>query len=202
MAGLPEGVVRGEDGVTRCWWGSADPLYRRYHDREWGRPIKDDGRLFEKICLEGFQSGLSWITILRKRENFRKAFGNFEIETVARFSAGKVEILMRDAGIVRNRAKILATINNARRCLELIKDRRSLAAYAWSYEPQTTGARVSAGPDAIAMSKDLKARGWAFVGPTTIHSFMQAVGIINDHLKGCEVREEVDRLRARFVRPG
>jgi len=202
VANLPEGVVRGEDGVARCWWGAADPLYRRYHDREWGRPIKDDRRLFEKICLEGFQSGLSWITILRKRENFRKAFRDFEIEAVARFNAGRVEILMRDAGIVRNRAKILATVNNARRCLELIKERRSLAAYVWAYEPQTTGAPVSAGPEAVAMSKDLKARGWAFTGPTTIHSFMQAVGIINDHLGGCEVREEVDRLRASFVRPG
>jgi DNA-3-methyladenine glycosylase I len=199
---LPEGVVRGEDGVARCWWGSADPLYRRYHDREWGRPIKDDRRLFEKICLEGFQSGLSWITILRKRENFRKAFRDFEIETVAGFDAGKIETLMRDAGIVRNRAKILATVNNAQHCLELIEERRSLAAYAWSFEPRTTGAPVSAGPEAIAMSKDLKRRGWAFTGPTTIHSFMQSVGIINDHLKGCEVRDDVERLRAGLVRPG
>ncbi len=197
----PEGVVRGEDGVARCGWGGADPLYRRYHDREWGRPIKDDRRLFEKICLEGFQSGLSWITILRKRQNFRQAFSDFEVEAVARFNARKIETLMTDAGIVRNRAKILATINNARQCLELIKERHSLAAYAWSYEPRTASARVSAGPEAIAMSKDLKARGWAFVGPTTIHSFMQAVGIIDDHLKGCEMRQEVERLRAKFVRP-
>jgi DNA-3-methyladenine glycosylase I len=196
----PEGVVRGEDGVARCWWGGSDPLYRRYHDREWGRPIKDDRRLFEKICLEGFQSGLSWITILRKRENFRRAFSDFEVEKVARFNSSKIETLMRDAGIVRNRAKILATINNARRCLDLIKERHSLAAYAWSYEPRTSGP-VGVGPQAILMSKELKARGWAFVGLTTIHSFMQAVGIVNDHLKGCEMRVEVERLRARFVRP-
>jgi len=202
VANLPEGVVRGEDGVARCWWGAADPLYRRYHDREWGRPIKDERRLFEKICLEGFQSGLSWITILRKRENFRQAFSDFEVETVARFNARKTESLMKDAGIVRNRAKILATINNARRCLELKKESGGLAAYAWSYEPQTVGDRVGVKAEAIAMSKDLKKRGWAFVGPTTIHSFMQAVGIINDHLNGCEMRDEVDRLRAKFVRPG
>jgi DNA-3-methyladenine glycosylase I len=196
----PEGVVRGEDGVARCWWGAADPLYRSYHDREWGRPIKDDRRLFEKICLEGFQSGLSWITILRKRENFRRAFSDFEVEAVARFNSSKIETLMGDAGIVRNRAKILATINNARRCLELIKERHSLAAYTWSYEPRTSDT-VGVSPQAILMSKDLKGRGWAFVGPTTIHSFMQAVGIINDHVKGCEMRVEVERLRTKFVRP-
>jgi DNA-3-methyladenine glycosylase I len=198
---LPEGIVQGEDGVARCWWGASDPLYRRYHDREWGRPIKDDRRLFEKICLEGFQSGLSWITILRKRENFRKAFSEFEIAAVARFNQRKIDALMQDAGIVRNRAKILATVNNARRCLELQKEMGSLAAFAWSYEPTSASAGVAAGPEAIALSKDLKRRGWAFVGPTTIHSFMQAVGIINDHLEGCEARAEVERLRARFARP-
>lgn len=198
----PAAVVRGEDGIARCWWGASDPLYRRYHDREWGRPIKDDRRLFEKICLEGFQSGLSWITILRKRENFRKAFSGFEIEAVARFGQREIDALMEDAGIVRNRAKILATINNARRCLELQKDVGSLAALAWSYEPVSSSARVAARREATALSKDLKRRGWAFVGPTTIHSFMQAVGIINDHLEGCEARRDVERLRAKFVRPG
>lgn len=194
--------MRGEDGIARCWWGASDPLYRRYHDREWGRPIKDDRRLFEKICLEGFQSGLSWITILRKRENFRKAFSGFEIEAVARFGQRKIDALMDDAGIVRNRSKIVATINNARRCLELQKNVGSLAALAWSYEPVSSSGRVATGPEAIALSKDLKRRGWAFVGPTTIHSFMQAVGIINDHLQDCQARAEVERLRARFVRPG
>ena len=196
------GVVRGEDGIARCWWGAADTLYRRYHDREWGRPVKDDRRLFEKICLEGFQSGLSWITILRKRENFRKAFSDFEIGAVAGFDRRKIETLMKDAGIVRNRAKILATINNARRCLELEKEGGSLAAFAWSYEPASSSPPVTAGPEAIALSKELKRRGWAFVGPTTIHSFMQAVGMINDHLEGCAARAEVERLRAKFVRPG
>jgi DNA-3-methyladenine glycosylase I len=202
MPSLAEGIVVGEDGVARCWWGAADPLYRHYHDREWGRPIKDDRRLFEKICLEGFQSGLSWITILRKRENFRRAFADFEIDRLAGFNSRKIETLMADSGIVRNRAKIMATINNARRCLELIKERRSLAAYSWSFEPRTISGRGTVVPEAITMSKDLKRRGWTFVGPTTIHSFMQAVGIINDHLKGCELRQEVDGLRSKFVRPG
>ncbi|HEY0493579.1 MAG TPA: DNA-3-methyladenine glycosylase I [Candidatus Dormibacteraeota bacterium] len=201
MPGPPEGIVRGDDGLARCWWGAADPLYRRYHDREWGRPVKDDRRLFEKICLEGFQSGLSWLTILRKRDNFRKAFAGFEIEAVAGFNARRIETLMQDAGIVRNRAKILATINNARRCLDLAREDRSLAAYAWSFEPRHSGTGLTFGPEAMAMSTDLKKRGWAFVGPTTVHSFMQAVGMINDHVVGCDARQEVERVRASFVRP-
>jgi DNA-3-methyladenine glycosylase I len=202
VPGVPEGIVRGEDGVARCQWGASEAIYRRYHDREWGRPLKDDRLLFEKICLEGFQSGLSWLTILRKRENFRRAFHDFEIDLVAHFKADRIEALMEDAGIVRNRAKILATINNARRCLDVKKEKGSLAAYAWSFEPRLRGPSLAVSPEAIAMSKELKARGWAFVGPTTIHSFMQAVGMINDHIAGCQAREEVDRLRAKFVRPG
>jgi DNA-3-methyladenine glycosylase I len=190
---VPE-VVVGEDGVARCWWGAGDPLYRSYHDYEWGRPVSDDNRLFEKLCLEGFQSGLSWMTILRKRENFRLAFKGFDIDTVARFNSRTVERLMQDAGIVRNRAKIEATVNNARRCRELRKECGSLAAYAWSYEPGNQEA-------AKAMSKDLKRRGWAFVGPTTVFSFMQAMGLVNDHLVGCDAHDEVDRLRAIFQRP-
>jgi DNA-3-methyladenine glycosylase I len=153
-------VVVGEDGVARCWWGAGDPLYRSYHDLEWGRPVSDDNRLFEKLCLEGFQSGLSWLTILRKRENFRRAFKGFDIDAVARFNLRTVEGLLQDAGIVRNRAKIEATINNARRCRALRKECGSLAVYAWSFEPGTL-------ESATAMSKDLKRRGWAFVGPTT-----------------------------------
>lgn len=193
MAAAPESVVRGDDGVARCWWGASDPLYRRYHDHEWGRPVGNDRRLFEKICLEGFQSGLSWLIILRKREHFRRAFDDFDVEAVARFSARKVERLMTDDGIVRNRAKILATINNARRCLELVEETGSLAAYAWGVEPSN--------PGATAMSKDLKRRGWSFVGPTTVYSFMEAVGIVNDHLRGCQIRDEVEGLRRKFVRP-
>jgi DNA-3-methyladenine glycosylase I len=193
VAKLPEGIAVGEDGIPRCWWGARDPIYRRYHDREWGRPVKNDRRLFEKICLEGFQSGLSWLIILRKRENFRRAFRDFDSEAIARFNSRTVRRLLDDAGIVRNEAKILATINNGRRCLDLTEEFGSLAAYAWSFEPTQAGA--------VAMSKDLKRRGWAFVGPTTVYSFMEAVGIVNDHLIGCQMREEVDELRRRFVRP-
>ncbi len=193
MAAPPEGVVRGDDGVARCWWGAGDPIYRRYHDHEWGRPVRNDRRLFEKICLEGFQSGLSWLIILRKRGEFRRAFDDFDIEAIARFNARQIERLMTDEGIVRNRAKILATINNAQRCLELVEECGSLGAYAWGFPPSRVGA--------TAMSKDLKRRGWSFTGPTTVYSFMEAVGIVNDHLRGCQIRGEVEALRRKFVRP-
>ena len=179
-------VVVGEDGIARCSWCGDDPLYRSYHDTEWGRPLADDVRLFEKICLEGFQSGLSWLTILRKRENFRRAFSGFEPAAVARFNARSVERLMADAGIVRNRAKIEATITNARRYSELPT---SLAAHVWSFD------------DARALSKDLKARGWAFVGETTVYSMMQSAGLVNDHAEGCGVRADVERERRAFSRP-
>ncbi len=199
------------DDLPRCWWCLGDPLYLDYHDSEWGRPVDDDGRLFEKLCLEGFMAGLSWLTILRKRENFRAAFRSFDIEAVARFNSRSVERLMGDAGIVRNRAKIEATINNARRCIELIEEAGSLPAYVWSFEPDpaTRPSRidmeslmqVTSSPEAIAMSKDLKKRGWAFVGPTTVYSFMEAMGLVNDHVATCFARSEVDELRADFVRP-
>jgi DNA-3-methyladenine glycosylase I len=189
-------VVVGEDGVARCSWGAGDPLYRTYHDNEWGRPVADDNRLFEKLCLEGFQSGLSWLTILRKRENFRRAFKGFDIAAVARFNERSVDHLLQDAGIVRNRAKIEATINNARRCRELDG---TLATYVWGFEPTATG--PSGTDQAKTMSKDLKRRGWAFVGPTTVYSFMQAMGLVNDHLAGCDTFGEVERLRAKFHRP-
>jgi DNA-3-methyladenine glycosylase I len=181
----------------------SDPLYVRYHDREWGYPVKDDRRLFEKLCLEGFQSGLAWITILRKRDNFRSAFAEFDIEAIARFNAGKVERLMADAGIVRNRAKILATINNAKRYPELVDEFGSLAAFVWSYEPdqRTTTPIPSTSPESIAMSKALRTRGWAFVGPTTAYAFMQAMGLVNDHLEGCAVHADVEGARAKFRRP-
>jgi DNA-3-methyladenine glycosylase I len=208
---MQPGVLAGEDGIRRCWWCVGDPLYQRYHDREWGRPVKNDRYLFEKICLEGFQSGLSWLTILRKRENFRKAFKSFEIDAVGRFNARTVSTLLRDPGIVRNRAKIESTINNARRCTDLVVEFGSLAAYVWSFEPparsrprRLDGKTLLALPiseQAQAMSKDLKRRGWSFTGPTTLYAFMEAVGIVNDHLTGCHFHEEVEKLRSVFRRP-
>jgi DNA-3-methyladenine glycosylase I len=186
-------------------------LYRSYHDLEWGRPVSDDQRLFEKLSLEGFQSGLSWLTILRKRENFRRAFKSFDFEAVARFNQRSVERLMADVGIVRNRAKIEATINNARRCIDLAGEFGSLAAYVWGHEPHAatrpghldadTLRHMGISSEAKRMSTDLKRRGWAFVGPTTAYAFMQAMGLVDDHLSGCAVRVEVEQARARFRRP-
>ncbi len=197
--------------MTRCWWPGDDELYIRYHDSEWGRPVTDDRRLFEKICLEGFQSGLSWITILRKRENFRKAFRNFDPAVVAKFGARDVQRLLKDAGIVRHRGKIESPINNARRALELIDERGSLAAYFWSWEPDGAGRpkrltraalkKMAITPQSLALSKDLKTRGWTFVGPTTCYAFMQAMGLVNDHIEECYVRAEIERARRTFSRP-
>jgi len=193
-----DGLVRGDDGVTRCWWAGEDPLYRKYHDEEWGRPVRDDRRLFEKICLEGFQSGLSWLTILRKRENFRAAFADFDFRAVARFKAADVKRLLADAGIVRHRGKIESTINNAKRAMELTQEFGSLAAYFWQYEPDPSErpkrftyavlTKMATTPTAVRLSKDLKRRGWTFVGPTTVYAMMQAVGLVNDHLEGCDSR--------------
>lgn len=197
--------------AKRCWWPGDDALYLAYHDREWGRPVADDRRLFEKICLEGFQSGLSWITILRKRENFRAAFRGFDPALVASFGARDVQRLLKDAGIVRHRGKIESTINNARRALELIDEQGSLAAYFWSWEPEAATrpkkitreaiGRMSTTEQSIALSKDLKKRGWTFVGPTTCYAFMQAMGLVNDHVHDCFARAEVDRARQSFTRP-
>jgi len=203
------GISVGPDRVARCWWADSEDLYRRYHDHEWGRPVADDRLLFEKLTLEGFMSGLSWLTILRKRENFRAAFRGFDPAAVARFGARDVERLMNDAGIVRNRAKIDATINNARRYKDLVKERGSFAAYAWSFAPRPRRTlidrdalmQVKFSPEAMALSKDLRKRGWAFVGPTTVYSFMEAMGLVNDHLRGCAVGREVARLRREFVLP-
>ena len=188
-----ERLRTGADGVARCWWCGDDPLYVSYHDNEWGWPVADDRRLFEKICLEGFQSGLSWLTILRKRDNFRAAFAGFDLEAVAAFGAPDVERLLGDAGIVRHRGKIESTVNNARRALELIAEVGSLSEYAWRYSapqaPRLDGPEMSipsTSPESVAMSKDLKRRGWSFVGPTTIYAFMQAMGLVNDHIVGCE----------------
>jgi DNA-3-methyladenine glycosylase I len=197
-------VVLGEDGRSRCWWGSGDVDYTTYHDTEWGFPQGDDRRLFEKICLEGFQSGLSWLTILRKRDNFREAFADFDYEVVAGYGDADVERLLGDAGIVRHRGKIEATITNARRAIELVDERGSLSAYFWSYEPERSEAPtelVATTPVSAAMSKDLKRRGWRFVGPTTAYAFMQAMGLVNDHLDGCFARGLASEARSSFRVP-
>ncbi len=195
--GLPDSfLIVGDDGATRCWWCGTDPLYVRYHDDEWGRRVTDDTRLFEKLCLEGFQSGLSWLTILRKRENFRAAFDDFDVETIAGYTDADVARLLGDAGIVRHRGKIESTINNARRAIELHESEGSLARYVEQYAvdtPVRTDGPMpipSTSSQSIAMSKDLKRRGWSFVGPTTMYAFMQAMGLVNDHLDGCWVQDE------------
>ncbi len=193
------------DGQLRCSWCSVTPEYVDYHDREWGFPVDDDRRLFEKICLEGFQSGLSWRTILAKRENFRAAFNHFDIDSVARFGQRDINRLLKDKGIVRHRGKIEATINNARRAQALISSEGSLATYFWSFEPDpaTLAApqTVSTSAESIALSKALKKRGWKFVGPTTVYAFMQAMGLVNDHVKDCVIRDRVERARNKFKRP-
>jgi DNA-3-methyladenine glycosylase I len=211
MTRLARGLARGEDGVVRCSWAGSDALYTRYHDEEWGCPVADERHLFEKLCLEGFQSGLSWLTILRKRDNFRAAFRGFDLEAVAGFGARDVARLLKDAGIVRHRGKIESAINNARRALELADERGSLAAYAWSFEPPPADRprrltwpvllTMAKTPASIALGKDLKKRGFTFVGPTTAYAFMQAMGLVNDHVEGCAARERAERARARFRRP-
>jgi DNA-3-methyladenine glycosylase I len=200
-----------DDGRPRCPWGASTPTYAAYHDTEWGFPVVDDRRLFEKLCLEGFQSGLSWITILNKRERFREVFAGFDYEIVAGFGEADVERLLADPGIVRHRGKIEATINNARRARELVDEAGSLAAHVWSYEPTTASrpdvltpdvlSTMSTSPESVALSKDLKRRGWRFVGPTTVYAFMQAMGLVDDHIEGCFVRPEVERARDALVRP-
>ena len=206
-----DGLEKGDDGRHRCWWGASTPDYAVYHDTEWGRPVTDDPRLFEKICLEGFQSGLSWLTILRKRDAFRAAFADFDHEKVARFTPARVDRLLLDAGIVRHRGKIESTINNARRARELAEEFGSLAAYFWRFEPgpaerpkrviKPVLMTMATTPASVALSKDLKRRGWTFVGPTTVYAFMQAMGLVNDHLEGCHVREAAEKARARLKRP-
>jgi len=192
-----DGLWKGPDSRVRCAWCRTDEAYIRYHDTEWGFPVYDDRTLFEKICLEGFQSGLSWLTILRKRDNFRKAFDDFDVERVARFSKRDVNRLLRDAGIVRHRGKIESTVNNARCCIDLLHEVGSLAEYVWRYQPVSRPRRITLGalqahtPESEALSKDLRRRGWTFVGPTTIYAFMQAMGLVNDHLHGCEIRNRV-----------
>ena len=195
-------VVTGSDGVKRCWWSGEDPEYVRYHDAEWGFPVANDVRLFEKVSLEGFQAGLSWLTILRKRENFRRAFAGFDFERIARFNSRSVERLLRDAGIVRHRGKIEAVIGNAKRALDLVDEFGSLAAFFWQFEPKRAPKGLpSTTPESIALSKELKSRGWRFVGPTTMYALMQAMGLVNDHLPGCATRARVAKARKAFKVP-
>ena len=194
-------VETGEDGEDRCWWGGSTPDYIVYHDEEWGYPVADDRTLFEKVSLEGFQSGLAWITILRKRENFRRAFHGFDISKVAEMDAADVERLLQDAGIVRHRGKVESTINNARQAQILIADEGSLAHFFWSYEPDTSNISDTQTPESTEMSKELKRRGFTWVGPTTAYAFMQAMGLVNDHLEGCYVREKALAARAVFAKP-
>jgi DNA-3-methyladenine glycosylase I len=196
---MNDGLWRGPDGRTRCSWCSSADDYVAYHDTEWGVPTRDDRMLFEKICLEGFQSGLSWLTILRKRGNFRRAFANFDVERVARFNGRDVNRLLKDASIVRHRGKIESTINNARRCADLVDEFGSLSDYVWRFEPDPrsrpkkltwdTLKTMATTPESVALSKDLRTRGWSFVGPTTMYAFMQAMGLVNDHLHGCVFRD-------------
>jgi DNA-3-methyladenine glycosylase I len=196
------------DQASRCFWVDGSQIYRDYHDREWGFPVWDERRLFEKICLEGFQAGLSWITILKKRENFRAGFANFEMGQVARFGDQDIERLVHDAGIIRHRGKIEAAINNARCAEKLLESEKSLAAYFWKFEPAPASRpkritreslrAMTQCPESVALSKDLKKRGWKFVGPTTMYAFMQAMGLVNDHEESCHVRAAALQARKDF----
>ena len=198
-------TIEGPDGKPRCLWCNAAPEFFHYHDTEWGFPVSDDYRLFEKLSLESFQSGLSWRTILAKRENFRAAFHHFDFNKIARFTHRDINRLLKDEGIVRHRGKIEAVINNAQRAQELIEREESLAAFLWRYEPDAKQLpkpqSVSTSPESIALSKDLKKMGWKFIGPTTVYAFMQAMGLINDHVEGCVTRVKVERARKEFKRP-
>ncbi len=199
-------TITGPDGKPRCRWCSVTPEYLAYHDTEWGFPVSDDYRLFEKLSLEGFQSGLSWRTILAKRENFRAAFHGFDFDRIARYTQRDVERLLKNEGIVRHRGKIEAVINNAKCAREIVKREGSLAAFIWRYEPEAKQLAepqtVSTSAESIALSKELKKQGWKFVGPTTVYAFMQAMGLLNDHVEECVIRNRVERARKKFKRPG
>ncbi|WP_420438447.1 DNA-3-methyladenine glycosylase I [Candidatus Poriferisodalis sp.] len=207
----PPGMRQRADGALACWWGEGHDDYEAYHDTEWGMPVVADTRLYEKMCLEGFQSGLSWLTILRKRDNFRAAFNGFNFEAVARFGDPDVERLLGDAGIVRHRGKIEATINNARAALDTVEVHGSLAAFFWSFEPDPADrpavidyealTSMPTTPESTALSKALRKLGWRFVGPTTCYALMQASGIVNDHIEGCHRRPVIEAARAALVRP-
>lgn len=212
LSNIPEnGLIKGLGGVNRCWWHGSDPEYLRYHDEEWGHPVAKDQRLFEKINLEGFQAGLSWLTILRKRDNFRKAFDGFDFYKISKYMQSDVDRLVQNAGIIRHRGKIESTINNANRALEVIEEFGSLATYFWKFEPPIetrpkkfdyqTLSLITMSDESKALSKDLKKRGWSFVGPTTCYAFMQSMGMVNDHLEGCHCRDLIEKKRAEFKRP-
>jgi len=198
-------TVVGADGKPRCRWCAAAPAFFDYHDNEWGYPVSDDIRLFEKLCLESFQSGLSWRTILAKRENFRAAFHGFNFEKIAKFKEKDIDCLLKNEGIVRHRGKIEAVINNAQRAIELVKEEGSLAAYFWSFESakndQIEPQSASTSNESVALAKALKKKGWKFVGPTTVYAFLQAMGLINDHVEGCIIRSKVESARVKFNRP-
>jgi len=205
------GLITDANGLTHCAWRTAAPEYPHYHDCEWGVPVADDIQLYEKICLEGFQAGMAWITIFRKREQFRAAFEGFDFRRVAQYGEADIERLMQNPGIVRNRAKIVSTLNNARRACELVDETGSLARWLWAFEPreEERPARVDlaywtgnpTSPASVRLSKALKKRGWTFVGPTTMYALMQAMGMVNDHLEGCACRERIENLRRQFKRP-
>jgi DNA-3-methyladenine glycosylase I len=199
-------TILGPDGKSRCRWCAAAPEFLGYHDTEWGFPVSDDHRLFEKLSLEGFQSGLSWRTILAKRENFRAAFHGFDFHRIARFTQRDINRLLKDEGIVRHRGKIEAVINNARQAQELVEREGSLAAFIWRYAPDAAQLgkpqAASTSAESIALSKDLKKQGWKFVGPTTVYAFMQAMGLLNDHVEDCVIRAKAERARRKFRRPG
>ena len=200
---MRDGLFKGEDGQARCWWCGDDPLYREYHDHEWGRPCRDDVKLYEKLCLEGFQAGLSWLTILRKRENFRAAFAGFDFEKVASFTDKDIERLLHDPGIIRHRGKIESAIHNAQKVCEIIAETGSLYSYFQNFKPEErnrpscinyeTLVKLTETAESRALSEDLKKRGLRFIGPTTLYAHMQATGMINDHLEGCFVREEIEK---------
>ena len=198
-------TVVGADGEPRCRWCAAAPEFFEYHDKEWGYPVSDDIRLFEKLCLESFQSGLSWRTILAKRENFRAAFHGFDFEKIVKYKQKDVERLLKDEGIVRHRGKIEAVINNAQRAVEFVFEEGSLAAYFWSFEPDDVNEiepqSASTSKESVALAKALKKKGWKFVGPTTVYAFLQAMGLINDHVEGCAIRGKVENARKKFKRP-
>lgn len=206
---MSDGITTGEDGVARCAWAGATPDYLAYHDTEWAFPVAEDVHLFEKLSLEGFQSGLSWLTILRKRAAFRRAFHDFDFEVVAGYGADDVTRLLDDAGIVRHRGKIEAVINNAGRAVELVAAEGSLAGYVWSFAPARRAAgvdhaalaRLTSTPESAALAKDLKRRGWRFVGPTTAYAFMQSMGLVDDHLDGCATRPRAEAARDAFTVP-
>jgi DNA-3-methyladenine glycosylase I len=205
---VTDDIVIGEDGVARCWWGASTPEYQAYHDNEWGLPVGDDNRVFEKLCLEGFQSGLSWLTILRKRAGFRSAFASFEPRVVARFDDADVARLLEDAGIIRHRGKIAATIANAQATVRLAGQGMSLAALIWEYEPgprpapKTSSDLPGSTPESKALSTELRRLGFRFVGPTTAYAAMQSLGLVNDHIERCHSRAVTELARANFDVPG